>query len=112
MTATKASVSPVGHGEALCAERSWWRVYSVFSADVIHGVPADDHPAAVELVPPADALPDRAGQFFDALPARVHHGGDRAYYDRHADAIYMPLLAQFSSRARWASTVAPATGMW
>src|SRR3546814_7489346 len=73
---------------------------------------ASDLPAAVELVPPADALPDRARQFFDVLPARVQHGGDRAYYDRHAEASTMPLLAQFSSRALWAATLAHEAGHW
>src|SRR3546814_13887152 len=75
---TKSVESPVRPGEALDEQRRVLRGYAVFSADQIDGLPADYHPAAVELVPPADALPDRARQFFDALPARVHHGGDRS----------------------------------
>src|SRR3546814_17392638 len=94
---TKSVESPVRPGEALDEPRRVLRSYAVLSADQIAGLPADYHPAAVELVPPADGLPDRARQLFASLPARVHHRGDRAYYDPPDGAINLPLTVQYQS---------------
>lgn len=68
---TKSVESSARPGETLDEQRRVLRSYAVFSADQIDGLPADYHPAAVELVPPADELPDRARRFFDALPAQI-----------------------------------------
>ena len=70
------------------------------------------YPRPVSVVAPDDALPDRAQRFLDALPARVHQRGDRAYYDRVADSITMPPVALFSTRAYFASTLAHEAGHW
>src|SRR3546814_15567418 len=94
---TKSVESPVRPGEALDEQRRVLRSYAVFSADQIDGLPAEYHPAAVELVPPADALPDRARPFFDALPARVPPARDRTSYVPHPDAITIPTPRQFPS---------------
>lgn len=69
-------------------------------------------PSALSVVPPADTLPDRAQAFVDALPATVHTGGDKAFYDRIDDSITMPAVDQFSTRAYWASTLAHEAGHW
>ena len=63
-------------------------------------------------MPPADALPERAQRFLDALPATVHMRGDRAFYDRTADSITMPPVELFSTRAYFAATLAHEAGHW
>lgn len=107
---TKAVPSAGDPGVMTDEQRRVLRSYAVFSADQIDGLPARYYPSPVELVMPADQLSDKATRFFDALPVKVHHGGDRAYYDRVADRITMPLLAQFSSRAHWGATLAHEAG--
>lgn len=74
--------------------------------DQIEGLPEKFYPCPVSVVAPDDELPDRARRFLDALPARVHQRGDRAFYDRVADSITMPPVALFSTRAYFASTLA------
>ncbi|MDY7524267.1 ArdC family protein [Sphingomonas sp. 10B4] len=88
------------------------RSYAVFSTDQIDGLPEQYHPPVVELVPPHDILAPRAQMFIERLPARLHHGGDRAFYDRLSDSITLPHIAQFSSRAQWAATLAHEAGHW
>src|SRR3546814_13360921 len=77
--------------------------YAVFNADQIEGLPEKFYPCPVNVVAPDDELPDRAERFLDALPAKVHQSGDRAFYDRVADSITMPPVALFSPRAYFAS---------
>ena len=43
-------------------------------------------------------------------PFQVEQRGDRAFYDRIADSITMPPVAQFSTRAFFASTLAHEAG--
>lgn len=88
------------------------RSYAVFNGDQIDGLPERFGPSPLSIVPPSDALPERARRFVEALPAIVHVHGDRAFYDRIADSITMPPIEQFSSRAYWASTLAHEAGHW
>jgi antirestriction protein ArdC len=93
-------------------QRAVLRSYAVFNADQIDGLPAQFYPATVHLVPPADSLPPLAQQFVDRLPAKLHHRGDKAYYDRIDDAITMPPVALFDTRAHWAATLCHESGHW
>lgn len=88
------------------------RSYAVFNCDQIDGLAPDFYPPPVTAVPPADRLAPRAQAFIDALPATVHIGGDRAFYDRTADSITMPEIELFTTRAYWASTLAHEAGHW
>lgn len=75
-------------------------------------LPEKFYPRPLSVVAPDDELPARAERFIDALPARVHQCGDRAFYDRVADSITMPPVALFSTRAYFASTLAHEAGHW
>lgn len=108
---SKTVESPIT-GDSSDEMRRVLRSYAVFNCDQIDGLSPDFYPAPVSLVPPADELPDRAKRFIDALPAKVHFRGDRAFYDRIADSITMPRVEQFSSRAYFASTLAHEAGHW
>lgn len=108
---SKTVESPIT-GDATDEMRRVLRSYAVFNGDQIDGLPERFRPAAVSAVPPADRLPERAQHFVDRLPATLHIGGDRAFYDRIADSITMPAIEQFSTRAFWASTLAHEAGHW
>ena len=108
---SKTVESPVT-GDATDEMRRVLRSYAVFNADQIEGLPEKFYPCPVSVVAPDDALPDRAQRFLDALPARVHQRGDRAFYDRVADSITMPPVALFPTRAYFASTLAHEAGHW
>jgi antirestriction protein ArdC len=104
------TVESVVTGDTTDEIRRVLRSYAVFNADQIDGLPDQYHPSPVSVVPPADALPERAQRFIDALPVKVEQRGDRAFYDRIADSITMPPVAQFSTRAFFASTLAHEAG--
>lgn len=106
------TVESVVTGDTADELRRVLRSYAVFNGDQIDGLPERFRPAPLAVVPPADALPERAQRFVDALPATVHVRGDRAFYDRVADSITMPAVEQFSTRAYWASTLAHEAGHW
>jgi antirestriction protein ArdC len=107
---SKTVESPVT-GDATDEMRRVLRSYAVFNADQIDGLPEKFYPRPVSVVAPDDALPDRAQRFLDALPARVHQRGDRAFYDRVADSITMPPARCFHP-AYFASTLAHEAGHW
>src|SRR3546814_17140189 len=90
------TVESVVTGDATDETRRVLRSYAVFNCDQIDGLSPDFYPSPVNVVPPADTLPDRAQRFIDALPATVHMRGDRAFYDRTADSITLPPVALFS----------------
>lgn len=108
---SKTVESPVT-GDATDETRRVLRSYAVFNCDQIAGLPAEFYPSPVSAVAPADTLPERAQSFIDALPAKVHLRGDRAFYDRTADSITMPPVELFSSQAFFASTLAHEAGHW
>ena len=108
---SKTVESPVT-GDSSDEMRRVLRSYAVFNCDQIDGLSPDFYPSLVNVVPPVDALPDRAQRFIDALPATVHMRGDRAFYDCIADSITMPPAELFSSRALFASTLAHEAGHW
>lgn len=108
---SKTVESPVT-GDSADEMRRVMRSYAVFNADQIDGLPDKFYPRALNAVPPADTLPDRAQRFVDALPAMVHVHGDRAFYNRIADSITMPPIDLFTTRAYWASTLAHEAGHW
>jgi antirestriction protein ArdC len=77
----------------------------VFCADQIDGLPAHYYPAPPD--PAAiGALSARAQAFLDAVPIKVIHGGDSAYYSPLVDTVCLPhpwafhsIEAYFSTRA-------------
>ncbi len=106
------TVESVVTGDTTDEMRRVLRSYAVFNCDQIDGLSPDFYPSPVSIVPPADALPERAQRFLDALPATVQMRGDRAFYDRTADSITMPPVELFSTRAYFAATLAHEAGHW
>ena len=106
------TVESVVTGDTTDEMRRVLRSYAVFNCDQIDGLSPDFYPSPVSIVPPADALPERAQRFLDALPATVQTRGDRAFYDRTADTITMPPVELFSTRAYHAATLAHEAGHW
>jgi antirestriction protein ArdC len=77
------------------------RVYSVFNAQQIDGIPA----IHVEPPKPFEAL--EAGEKMMAESgAEIRHGGNRAYYTRAADYIQLPNKEQFIDAPAYYSTAA------
>ncbi|MEO5599082.1 MAG: zincin-like metallopeptidase domain-containing protein [Novosphingobium sp.] len=108
---TKKVESPVT-GQTDDEQRRVLRSYAVFNADQIEGLPPQFYPALLNAVPPCDTLPIRAQQFVDGLPAKLHHRGHQAFYDRIDDSITMPPVELFESRSQWAATLAHEAGHW
>lgn len=110
-TYSKTVQSPIS-GDAADEMRRVLRSYAVFNVDQIDGLPERFRPDTLALVPPVDALPERATKFVEGLPAIVHERGDRAFYDRVTDSITMPPVSLFTTRARWAATLAHEGAHW
>lgn len=89
------------------------RAYTVFNADQIDGLPARFY-ASDEAPAPRSASEHQGAidRFFAAIPAIVHHGGDRAYFDPHADRIQLPHPVAFRSADFYASVRAHETIHW
>jgi antirestriction protein ArdC len=89
------------------------RSYVVFNADEILGLPSYYHPREV---PPTPQLlsdrQDRIDTFFNAVPAKVRHGGDRAFFHPTFDYIQMPHTGSFRSADSHASIRAHESCHW
>lgn len=108
---TKQVTSPVT-GEGGDELRRVLRAYRVFNVDQIDGLPDQYRTPLLTAVPPTDVLSDRAQQFLDRLPAKLRHRGDSAYYDRIDDAITMPEITLFDTRAAYAATLGHEAVHW
>lgn len=89
------------------------RHYIVFNADQIDGLPDHFYPRDLPAAPVAPSQ-RQAGidRFFDAIPAEVRHGGNRAYFSPTFDYIQMPHYRVFRSGDHYASTRAHETVHW
>lgn len=108
----KTDADPVTGAES---ERSirFLRHYVVFNADQIDRLPAyfypsDDTPAPIDPSLRQSAI----DVFFDAIPAEVRHGGDRAYFHPTFDYIQMPHRRSFKTMDHYASVRAHETTHW
>src|SRR6195952_3484206 len=63
-SSSKTAESPVT-GDSSDEMRRVLRSYAVFNCDQIDGLSPDFYPSPVNVVPPVDALPDRAQRFID-----------------------------------------------
>ena len=108
---TRKVDSPVT-GESSDEQRRVLRAYRVFNADQIDNLPDEFHPQRLAAVPPSDTLSARAEMFIERLPAKVHHRGSSAFYDRVDDSITLPPIELFDSRAGWAATLAHEAAHW
>ena len=104
---------PMLTGESAARFIRFLRSYAVYNADEIDGLPAWYYPRDV---PPTPALlsqrQDAIDAFFTAIPARVRHGGDEAYYCPGTDRIQLPHPGSFASGDAYASTRGHETAHW
>lgn len=85
--------------------RRWLKAYTVFCVDQIDGLPERYRTAEAAPAP----LPERlaaADRFFANIPAKVTHGGDRAFYRISTDDIHMPAFELFRDAEHHAATLA------
>ena len=103
--ADKADASESG-GEAEGSKvRRWLKAYTVFNCDQIDGLPERYRSAEAEPAPLPERL-EAADRFFANVPARVTHGGDRAFYRISTDDIHMPAFELFRDAEHHAATLA------
>lgn len=94
-----------GGGDDGAQVRRWLKAYTVFNVDQIDGLPERYQVKEAEPGP----LPERieaADRFFANIPAKIHHGGDRAFYRISTDEIHMPAFELFSDAEHQAATLA------
>ncbi len=87
------------------------RSFVVFNASQIDGLPEHYTPQA-PTQPSADERDRVLDAFFEAVPARLRHGGDQAYYTPAPDRITMPDMAAFRSRDHYRATLAHELAHW
>lgn len=92
-------------GEADVQHKRFRRVYRVFNALQIEGLPEQfyAHPTARPI--PSSARRVQIDAFFAALPGCVQHGYHKAYYAPSLDVIRMPEPADFRTYELYASTL-------
>lgn len=84
------------------------RVYSVFNAKQIEGIPAHEpkRREEFEIVQAGESILQHSG-------ARISHDqNDRAYYNRHVDAIHLPPKSAFRTAADYYGTALHELGHW
>ena len=79
------------------------RVYAVFNADQIDGLPAKYAPETPDVNP--DARDAACQAWIDALGIDIRYGGERAYYAPGPDRIQMPPFETFESSQAFHSTL-------
>ena len=85
------------------------RVYTVFNADQIDGLPPQFYaPPETEAIPASPTHEDEArlSALFARIPVTIRYGGNRAFYSKAADVIQMPPRAAFRDYTQFFSTLA------
>ena len=80
------------------------RVYAVFNADQIDGLPEKYVPEIPDVNP--DERDAACDAWFDSLGIDIRYGGERAYYAPGPDRIQMPPFQTFESAPAFFSTLA------
>jgi antirestriction protein ArdC len=87
--------------------RCFARAYHVFNAAQVDGYETKPQ----NLLSESERIA-HAEAFFNALPATIKHGGDRAFYSPSGDYIQMPPFAQFKSADKYANTLLHELSHW
>lgn len=104
-------VEDVETGDARDESRRVLKSFVVFNASQIDNIPDRFRPAAATLPEPEER--DQAlDAFFGAIPARLRHFGDEAYYSPVTDQITMPAITAFIDRDHYRSTLAHELSHW
>ena len=89
---------------------SFLKHYRVFNVEQCDGLP--EHLTAKPAPRPEHERLAGAESFFDAIPARVEHGGPKASYSPSRDTIYIPDRMAFETAAHYYATRAHETIHW
>ena len=88
------------------------RAYTVFNVEQCEDLP-DEHSAGVEAPDLDDtSLEENAKHLIGAIPARITHGGERAFYNIAGDFIRMPKPTAFSNPLDYTRTLIHELGHW
>jgi antirestriction protein ArdC len=98
-------------GDAVDREIPFLKSYTVFNAEQIDGLPANDRNPSEPVCDPIERI-DHADRFFDRTGAVIRHGGDRAYYSPATDHIQMPPFATFRDGAAYVATLSHEAMHW
>lgn len=98
-------------GDAVDREIPFLKSYTVFNAEQIDGLPADDRGQSEWSRDPIERI-DHADRFFAQTGAVIRHGGDRAYYSPATDHIQMPPFAMFRDGGSYVATLSHEVTHW
>lgn len=98
-------------GDAVDREIPFLKSYTVFNAEQIDGVPANDRNQYEPACDPIERI-DHADRFFAQTGAVIRHGGDRAYYSPATDHIQMPPFATFRDGGSYVATLSHEATHW
>ena len=98
-------------GDMIDREIPFLKSYTVFNAEQIDGLPANDRNQS-ELACDSIERIDHADRFFAQTGAVIRHGGDRAYYSPATDHIQMPAFATFHDGASYVATLSHEAAHW
>jgi antirestriction protein ArdC len=109
------SVEDPETGDERTEERRMLRSYPVFCADQIDHLPERYHPMAAPVLDPHELdamhLADLRS-FFNAIPAEVRHGGQKAFYHPAEDYIQLPTEESFHGYPWYAAIRCHELGHW
>lgn len=88
------------------------KAWNVFNIGQLQTVPAKfANPEPVAEIPEETRIA-AADKFYNAIPATVKHGGNKAFYTAFADFIALPNFEQFKSPVDYYSTRGHESGHW
>ena len=95
-------------GGAVDREIPFLKSYTVFNAEQIDGLPAQERGQPAN---PIERI-DHADRFFAQTGVVIRHGGDRAYYSPATDHIQMPPFATFRDGGSYVATLSHEATHW
>ena len=98
-------------GDAVDREIPFLKSYTVFNAEQIDGLPAQERGQSEPSHDPIARI-DYADRFFAQTGAVIRHGGDRAYYSPATDHIQMPPFATFRDGESYVATLSHEATHW
>jgi antirestriction protein ArdC len=110
--AVSKTETDVSTGEESSRLIRFMRHYVVFNAEQIDGLAPHFHPATQPVAVEPSARQAAIDAFFDAIPADIRHGGDKAFFSPSHDFIQVPRPAAFKSQDHFASTLAHECCHW
>jgi antirestriction protein ArdC len=98
-------------GEMADERRRVLKSFVVFNACQVDGLPGSFFPAP-RLLPNGSQRDAELDAFFQAIPARIRHGGDQAFYSPVRDEVTMPAPGLFSNLEHYRATLAHELSHW